>query len=53
LQELLDGEQRVSGEAPKDPIDNFIGAFDDEVTDLSTTVRETLRQKFTDHDSSA
>jgi len=54
LQELLDAyEQRASGEAPKDPLDNFIGAFDDDVTDLSTTVRETLRQKFTDHDSSA
>jgi hypothetical protein len=54
LQELLDAyEQRASGEAPKDPVDNFIGAFDDEVTDLSTTVRETLHQKFTDHDSSA
>ncbi len=54
LQELLDAyEQRPSGEAPKDPLENFIGAFDDDVTDLSTTVRETLRQKFTDDDGSA
>lgn len=25
-----------------DPLENFIGAFHDEVTDLSTTVRETM-----------
>ncbi len=54
LQELLDAyEQSASGEAPKDLIDNFIGAFDDNVTDLSTTVREALHQKFADHDNSA
>ena len=52
LQALLDAyEQRTIGESA---VDEFIGAFDDDVTDLSTTVRETLRQRFqTDHDSSA
>jgi hypothetical protein len=54
LQELRDGyEQRVSNQAPKDPLDDFIGAFDDDVTDLSTTVRETLHRKFTGHDRPA
>lgn len=51
LQSLLDAyEQRTTN---GDPIDKFIGAFDDDVTDLSTTVRQTLQQKFkTDNDSS-
>lgn len=36
-------------------VEAFIGAFDDEVSDLSVTVRETIRQRFeqSDDDRSA
>lgn len=52
LQALLDEyEQR---QVDTDPIEDFIGAFDDDVTDLSVTVNETLRRKFEeDADGSA
>jgi hypothetical protein len=44
LESLLDDyEQR---QLQHHPIEDFVGAFDDEVTDLSVTVRETLRRKF-------
>lgn len=52
LETLLDeyeAHQRQEGS-----IEDFIGAFDDDVTDLSVTVRETLHQKFVaDDDRSA
>lgn len=44
VQLLLDEYEQEH--ADKDPIEAFIGAFDDDVTDLSVTVRETLRRKF-------
>ena len=46
LEDLLNAYER-------DPIEDFIGAFDDDVRDLSVTVRETLRQKFAEPDDSA
>ncbi|MBN1563703.1 MAG: hypothetical protein JXA10_07685 [Anaerolineae bacterium] len=51
LEALLDAYEESREE--KDPIEDFIGAFDDDVTDLSTTVRQTLQRKFMDHDSPA
>lgn len=44
LQTLLDVYEQQHAES--DPIEDFIGAFDDDVSDLSVTVRRTLRQKF-------
>ena len=35
---------------PDQVIEAFIGAFDDEVSDLSVTVRETIRQRFEQSD---
>ncbi len=44
VEQLLDAyENRTS---PADAIEAFIGAFDDDIPDLSTTVRQTLKQKF-------
>jgi hypothetical protein len=44
LQTLLDEyEQRQPDD---DSIEAFIGAFEDDVPDLSVTVRQTLRKKF-------
>lgn len=41
-------------EMRKKAINNFIGYFDDDVSDLSSTVNETLRKRFgTDDDSTA
>lgn len=36
-----------------DPVEDFIGAFDDDVVDLSLTVRETLKQHFGKPDDGA
>jgi hypothetical protein len=36
-----------------DSIEDFIGVFDDDVTDLSVSVRQTLRQRFGYHDDGA
>jgi hypothetical protein len=38
-----------------DPIDAIVGVFDDDITDLSTTVRETIQEYFRRkaHDSSS
>lgn len=51
LRELLD-EYEARQKQTHDPIEDFIGAFDDDVTDLSTTVRETLHRKFRQDDDS-
>lgn len=48
LQTLLDDyeKQHLSQTTDDDPLAAFIGAFDDDVTDLSVTVRDTLKQRF-------
>ncbi len=33
-----------------DPIDKVIGIYDDDITDMSTTVRETMKKIFQDKD---
>ena len=33
------------------PLDAFIGIFDDDITDMSTSVRKTIRQRFRDKDA--
>jgi len=53
LQTLIDAYEHshaVVQQHERDPIEDFIGAFDDDVTDLSVTVRETLRRKFASDD---
>jgi len=47
LQSLLDAYEQ------QDPLEDFIGAFDDDVTDLSVTVRDTLKRKFAHTDDNA
>ncbi len=42
LQSML--ELYEQQESEHDPIEDFIGAFHDDVTDMSTTVKQTLRQ---------
>jgi hypothetical protein len=37
----------------EDSIEAFIGVFDDDVKDLSTSVRQTLRRKFREYDDSS
>ena len=44
LASLLDTYE--SHQVATSSVDQFIGAFDDDVTDMSVTVRETLRKKF-------
>lgn len=50
VQSLLDAYERPAPE--KDPIEDFIGVFNDDVADMSSTVRETLRKKFQQDDDS-
>lgn len=51
LQSLLDAyeEQHIN----TDSVEDFIGIFDDDVNDLSVTVRETLHRKFRQTDDSS
>ena len=52
LRSLLDLYPTLPDQPPPehDPLDDFIGAFDDDVPDISSTVRETMeayyRQKY-------
>jgi hypothetical protein len=48
LQTLLDAYEQQHSES--DPIEDFIGAFKDDVSDLSVTVHQTLHQKFEQSD---
>jgi|GEM_PF-1916896 hypothetical protein len=49
-----DDALELSDKSPKKPIEEYIGIFDDEITDLSTTTRETMkayyREKYGDSD---
>jgi hypothetical protein len=40
---MIDHYRDADSAAGSDPVEAFIGAFDDEVSDLSTTVRETMQ----------
>jgi predicted DNA-binding antitoxin AbrB/MazE fold protein len=48
-QEVTINIEAVS-ETNDDPLDRVLGAFDDEITDLSTTVSQTLKARFGKHD---
>lgn len=52
LQSLL-AEYEQQSKVTDDSLEAFIGAFEDDVDDLSVTVRETLRRKFADDDGPA
>lgn len=43
LGEMIEHYGDVSNVPEPDPIEAFLGAFDNDVTDLSTTVRETMQ----------
>lgn len=45
-EQLQDDPQHPEDPNPDQTIEAFIGAFDDDVSDLSVTVRETIRQRF-------
>ena len=45
----VDSQAEINTESH--PLDSFIGIFDDDITDMSTSVRETIHQHFQEKDA--
>ena len=41
-----DNQPETESDQEPHPLDAFIGIFDDDITDMSTSVRETIRRMF-------
>jgi hypothetical protein len=46
LGEMIDHYSDLGSASANEPLEAFIGAFDDEVADLSTTVRQTMQDYY-------